>query len=107
MPLRRLVAGERPSPERIFFTSLWFKGHNNPRYAELLPRLSRLDRYLLVASDRLVPRGLEYRAYRWTRPVHRRLVLGRAGRRYRALFTADPGQIRHFPAPSVADIDDP
>ena len=36
-----------PDPDRIFFTSLWFTGHNNPRYAELLPRLDRLDAYLL------------------------------------------------------------
>ena len=39
VPLRRLVTGPRPAPGRIFFTSIWFKGHNNPRYAELLPRL--------------------------------------------------------------------
>ena len=43
-----------PTPDRIFFTALWFRGHNNPRYAELLPRLSRLDRYLL---DLLRPSG--------------------------------------------------
>ena len=48
LPLRRLLRGPAPAPDRLFFLSLWFRGHNNPRYAELLPRLRRLDRYLLV-----------------------------------------------------------
>jgi len=30
--LRELIAGAPPDPTRVFFTSLWFKGHNNPRY---------------------------------------------------------------------------
>ena len=47
--------------------SIWFKGHNNPRYAELLPRLHRLDRYLSVCSDDRLVRGVQYRAYRHTR----------------------------------------
>ena len=64
LPLRRLVPGPPSAPGRIFFLSIWFRGHNNPRYAELLPRLRRLDRYL-VASDERIPRGVEYRAYRW------------------------------------------
>jgi len=107
LPLRRLVAGPRPSPDRIFFTSIWFEGHNNPRYAELLPRLRRLDRYLLVASSRRVVRGLQYRAYRASRRA-RNPALGRlASRRYRGLYTADPEQIPWFDGPVVADVDDP
>jgi glycosyltransferase involved in cell wall biosynthesis len=107
VPLRRLVAGPRPSPDRVFFTSIWFRGHNNPRYAELLPRLNRLDRYLLVASDRRVVRGLQYRAYRSTRRVRNPLLLQLASRRYRGMFTADPEQIPWFDGPVVADVDDP
>lgn len=107
LPLRRLVVGPRPAPDRVFFTSLWFKGHNNPRYAELLPRLARLDRYLLVASDRRAPRALQYRAYRWSRRARNPLVLKLAGRRYRGMFTADPEQIPFFDGPVVADVDDP
>ena len=44
-------AARAPEPDRIFFTSIWFKGHNNPRYAELLPRLRAARRLSAVASD--------------------------------------------------------
>lgn len=104
---RELVVGAPPDPGRVFFTSLWFKGHNNPRYAELLPRLSRLDGYLAVASDRRIPRGLQYRAFTWTAPVRNRAVFALANRRYRAMFTADNQQIRYFRGPVVSDVDDP
>jgi glycosyltransferase involved in cell wall biosynthesis len=107
LPLRRLVAGPRPSPDRIFLISLWFRGHNNPRYAELLPRLGRLDAYLLRLSDRRVPRGLEYRAFTATRRGLYAAALGRAASRYRSLLTLDVRQISHFRGPVVADVDDP
>lgn len=105
--LRDLVVGEPPTSERVFFTSLWFEGHNNPRYAELLPRLSRLDGYLLVAAEARIRRGLQYRAYRWSGRVRNPAVLALAGRRYRTMFTADNRQIPHFHGPVVSDVDDP
>jgi glycosyltransferase involved in cell wall biosynthesis len=104
---RELVVGAPPDPGRVFFTSLWFKGHNNPRYAELLPRLSRLDGYLAVASDRRIPRGLQYRAFTWSAPVRNRAVFALANRRYRSMFTADNQQIRYFRGAVVSDVDDP
>jgi glycosyltransferase involved in cell wall biosynthesis len=107
LPLRHLVTGTPRAPNRIFFTGLWFKGHNNPRYAELLPRLGRLDRYLLVCSDERIVRGVQYRAYRWSRSLHNPAVMRLAGRRYRSLFTADNEQIAAFPGPIVSDVDDP
>jgi glycosyltransferase involved in cell wall biosynthesis len=107
LPLRRLVFGRPPGPERIFFHNLWFRGHNNPRYAELLPRLERLDRYLFVLSDRRVLRGLAYRAARRAKPARDALVLRLAARRYRHLFAADNEQIALFPGLAVADVDDP
>lgn len=107
LPLRRLVTGPAPPPGRIFFTSIWFKGHNNPRYAELLPRLGRLDRYLVTCSDDRIVRGLQYRAYRWSRQVRYPAVMRLAHRRYRSLFTADNEQILAFPGPVVSDVDDP
>jgi len=107
VPLRRLVSGPVPSADRLFFSSIWFEGHNNPRYAELLPRLSRLDRYLLVTSEQRILRGLQYRAYRASRSIRNPLVLRLAARRYRGMFTADPEQIRWFDGPVIADIDDP
>ena len=107
LPLRRLVTGPAPAPDRILFASIWFHHHNNPRYAELLPRLSRLDRYLFVLSDRRIPRGLEFRALRYGRPLWHPLVLGAGARRYHGLFTADNEQIPHFGGPVVTDVDDP
>ena len=91
--LRDLVAGPPPDPARVFFTSLWFKGHNNPRYAELLPRLSRLDAYLLTFSDARIRRGLQYRAYRWGSRLRNPAVFALANRRYRTMFTADNEQL--------------
>ena len=104
---RELLAGDAPGPERIFLTSLWFKGHNNPRYAELLPRLSRLDAYLTNFSDRRIPRGLQYHAFRWSRRVRNPAVFALANRRYRSMLTLDNELIRYFGGPVVADVDDP
>ena len=104
--LRELASGPPPAPDRIFFTSLWFKGHNNPRYAELLPRLSRLDGYLWTLSDERVARGLQYRAYRWGRKVRNPALFALANR-YRTMFTADNDQLAYFRGPTVSDVDDP
>ena len=106
-PLRRLALGAPPRPERVFFYSPWFKGHNNPRYSELLPRLERLDRYLLLFSDRRAIRGAEFRAWRATRALSDRASFALANRRYRNLFTADNEQIRLFAGSVLSDVDDP
>ncbi|MBA2333102.1 MAG: hypothetical protein H0V94_09965, partial [Actinobacteria bacterium] len=58
---RALALGSEPPGDRILFLSHWFRGHNNPRYAELLPRLARVDAYLAMLSDRRALRGLQYR----------------------------------------------
>lgn len=107
LPFRRLWTGPPPTADRIAFTGLWFRGHNNPRYAELLPRLERLDAYQHQVSDMRVLRGLQYRALRRTRPLRYRVVLGAAARRYRFLFTDDNEQIPHFSGLVVPDVDDP
>ena len=52
-----------PAADRIALLSIWFHGHNNPRYAELLPRLDRLDACLLRLPDSRIPRGLGFRAF--------------------------------------------
>jgi glycosyltransferase involved in cell wall biosynthesis len=104
---RELLVGSPPSPERIFFTSLWFRGHNNPRYAELLPRLTRLDGYLATASDERIRRGIQYRAFTWSAKVRNPSVFALANRRYRTMFTADNAQIPYFAGPVVSDVDDP
>jgi glycosyltransferase involved in cell wall biosynthesis len=107
MPVSRLVFGPPPGTERLFYTNLWFRGHNNPRYSELLPRLRRLDPYLITIGEGRVRRGLEYRFHRATRRVRERVVHSLAARRYRGCFTTAPEQIAYFSGPMVADIDDP
>ena len=67
LPLRRILSGPDPAPDRVLFHSLWFRGHNNPRYAELLPRLERLDAWLLTLPEGRVARGLAYRAANLTK----------------------------------------
>jgi glycosyltransferase involved in cell wall biosynthesis len=105
--LRRLVGGPPAPPERVGLLSIWFRGHNNPRYAELLPRLERLDACLPRLSDRRVPRGLQYRAFRATRGALYAAALRRASRRYESLLSLDVSQIAHFRGPIVVDVDDP
>jgi glycosyltransferase involved in cell wall biosynthesis len=69
VPVRRLVAGPPAAPDRVALLSIWFHGHNNPRYAELLPRLERLDACLPRLSERRIVRGVQFRAWRAARPL--------------------------------------
>ncbi len=104
--LRELVAGS-PAEDRIALLSIWFRGHNNPRYAELLPRLARLDACLLRLPSGRIPRGVGFRAFTATKPLLLRAVLPRAGRRYRNLLSLDFDQLAHWPGAAVMDADDP
>ena len=107
LPVRRLISGPPTPPDRIFFTSVWFRDHNNPRYAELLPRLGRLDPYLFVCSRERIVRGLQYRTYRAATPVRVPTLMQLAGRRYHSLFTVSNEQIPWFRGRIVVDVDDP
>jgi glycosyltransferase involved in cell wall biosynthesis len=106
LPLRTLVSGP-VSPDRILYHGLWFKGHNNPRYAELLPRLERLDPVVILCSARRVPRALQYRLLRAIRPARHAVLLGATSRRYRYLLTGENEQIAYFRGRIVSDVDDP
>ncbi len=97
----------RPDPDRIALLSIWFHGHNNPRYAELLPRLERLDACLLRLPDRRVPRGAGFRAFTWSKRATLPAVLGAAARRYRNLLSLDFDQLAHWRGAAVMDADDP
>lgn len=107
IPLRQLVLGARPPKDRVFFFNIWFRGHNNPRYAELLPRLARLDRYLLVLPEGRLRRGASYRAWRATHGLSETAIFKAANRRYRNLFTTGNEHIGRFDGTVVSDVDDP
>jgi glycosyltransferase involved in cell wall biosynthesis len=104
--LRGLTRGH-PTSDRIALLSIWFHGHNNPRYAELLPRLDRLDACLLRLPDARIPRGLGFRAFVASRPLLHRAVFTSAARRYRNLLALDFEQLPRWPRHSVMDADDP
>ncbi|MEX0673984.1 MAG: glycosyltransferase [Gaiellaceae bacterium] len=106
LPLRALASGPA-APDRILHHGLWFKGHNSPRYAELLPRLDRLDPVLIVIPDWRPLRAAEFWTLYLLGAVRHRLALGLASQRYRYLLTADNRQIRFFRGAVVADVDDP
>jgi len=105
--LRRFAAGPPTAPDRIALLSIWFQGHNNPRYAELLPRLERLDACLPRLSDRRIVRGVQFRAWRAARPLLYRALLGRARTRYRNLLSLDFEQLGAWDGDVVMDADDP
>jgi glycosyltransferase involved in cell wall biosynthesis len=107
MPFRRLVLGPAPAADRIAYYNLWFRGHNNRRSEELLPRLERVDPYLYLCPDRQPLRGVMYRSWRASRPRSDQLVLGALSKRYRRLFSPDSDQIAFFDGDIVVDLDDP
>jgi glycosyltransferase involved in cell wall biosynthesis len=104
--LRELAAGH-PSPDRIALLSIWFRGHNNPRHAELLPRLERLDACLLRLPDARIPRGVAFRALIASKPVWHRALFRPAARRYPNLLTLDFEQLARWPGAAVMEADDP
>ncbi|HZP72749.1 MAG TPA: glycosyltransferase [Gaiellaceae bacterium] len=96
-----------PDPTRVALLSIWFHGHNNPRYAELLPRLQRLDACLLRLPTARIPRGVGFRAFTAAKPLILRSVLGRAVRQYRNLLALDFDQLGIWNGAAVMDADDP
>lgn len=97
----------RPDPGRVALLSIWSHGHNNPRYAELLPRLQRLDACLLRLPSARIPRGIGYHAFTTAKPVILRTVLGRAAQRYGNLLALDFDQLGVWRGAAVMDADDP
>ena len=106
LSLRSLTRGT-PAADRIALLSIWFHGHNNPRYAELLPRLNRLDACLLRLPEARIRRGVGFRAFTATKPLLLRGALGAASRRYLNLLSLDFDQLDRWPGGTVMDADDP
>ena len=109
LPLRRLVYGPPPDPSRIFFHNIWFRGHNNARYAELLPRVYRLDAYLIRCSGRRVVRRAQMDALVAAARLRCAWIFALAGRRYRwMLYTGSCHEaVLAFPGRVLVDFDDP
>ena len=104
--LRRLARGQ-PTADRVALLSIWFRGHNNPRYAELLPRLGRLDACLLRLPENRVARGLGFRAFTLVKPLLLRTVLHAAADLYANLLALDFEQLAYWPNACVMEADDP
>ena len=97
-------------PDTVCFT-LWFRKHNNPRYADLFPRLSPIVQFRKVTLSRhRIVRGAQYRLWR---ALQQKLIypcaLQHLARRFETLFTVDYSQISIWPRHRsvVVDIDDP
>jgi glycosyltransferase involved in cell wall biosynthesis len=107
---RRLPALLRRDPapaDRVVFFNTWYRGHNNPRYAELLPRLERLDAYLLTFPGPKLPRAAATVVWRRGRGRLEPAILHAASRRYRGAFVTETDHLAHLTIPCVVDVDDP
>lgn len=104
---RSLLGRGQRSCDRIFYTNIWFRGHTNRRYEELLPRLSRVDPYLLTCSDRRALRAVQYRALRAGSALRHRLTFAMAAARYANVLSSDPAQLPFVKGRVVIDLDDP
>jgi glycosyltransferase involved in cell wall biosynthesis len=106
MPVEQSMRADKA----VCFT-LWSANHNNPRYADLFPRLDAHVRFHKVTLSRhRILRGLQYRAWNaLSRKFIYPGVLRYLGQRYETLFTVDYQQIPEWPRREsvVVDIDDP
>ena len=96
--------------QSVCFT-LWFRTHNNPRYAELFPQLAPVVNFRKVTLSQLrVLRALQFRTWM---ALKRSVIYPSVARyfagRYRTVFTVDTYQIPAWPRSQrvVVDMDDP
>jgi len=91
----------------VLYFNTWYRGHNNARYAQLLPRLQRVDSRLLTFPGNRVARAVSERAWRATRRGIEPVVLRALERTHRYAFVTDVPQLGLLRAPAVVDVDDP
>ena len=104
IPFRSLVSGPPASADRIALLSIWFHGHNNPRYAEWC-RGSRASTHACCGCPTRIPRGIGYRAFTGPSRLHRAVL----GRRRGATATSScsttrssrPGAARRCSTPTI------
>ena len=90
----------------ILYFNTWYRGHNNPRYSELLPRLARVRPYLLTFPRPRLVRGVADRAWRASRGVLEPATFKVLQRRHPYAFVNDVRQLRYVRVPAFVDIDD-
>lgn len=101
----------RDQKKKAVCFTLWFRKHNNPRYADLFPHLEPIVEFRKVTlSHRRIVRGLQFRVWkalreRVTYPAAARYFAGQ----YPMVFTVDTRQIPAWPENQrvVVDMDDP
>lgn len=91
----------------VFFFNTWYHGHNNVRYAELLPRLERVRTRLLTYPRQRALRYAAERTWRRTRGMVEPAILRAAQRRYPYAFVTDLDQLDWITVPVIVDVDDP
>jgi glycosyltransferase involved in cell wall biosynthesis len=85
---------------RVAWAGAWHFAHNNPRYEELIPRLTNVDRFAVRLSPFWPLRGIERR-------IWLPLLVRWLGIRYPLILCTDWRQIKTVRARVVCDHDDP
>jgi glycosyltransferase involved in cell wall biosynthesis len=91
----------------ILYFNTWYRGHNNARYEELLPRLERVDTKLLTFPRPRLVRAAAERAWRVVRPTVQPRILRALERHHPYAFVTDVPQLASLTVPAVVDVDDP
>jgi glycosyltransferase involved in cell wall biosynthesis len=90
----------------ILYFNTWYRGHNNARYSELLPRLQRIRPYLLTFPRARLARAASERAWRAVRRPVEPTLLHLLERRHPYAFVTDLQQLASLTVPVVVDVDD-
>ena len=92
----------------IVWFGVWLRQHNNPRYAELLPRLPMVDIHKISLSSNPLIWRIQFRLHS---RVYPKLVypftFKSLSKKYRFLFCTNLNQIPLFDGGIVVDCDDP
>lgn len=91
--------------DTLYFNT-WYRGHNNARYSELLPRLERVRPYLLTFPRAKLVRAATERAWRTVRQPVEPALLRFIERRHPYAFVTDLQQLATLAVPAIVDIDD-
>ncbi|HZS25119.1 MAG TPA: glycosyltransferase family 4 protein [Gaiellaceae bacterium] len=90
----------------ILYFNTWYRGHNNARYEELLPRLERVRPFLLTFPRPRLVRAAADRAWRGVRSAVEPSILRGLQRRRPYAFVTDLRQLPAIRVPAFIDIDD-